>query len=272
MNETELRSAIDVVMTRSEQPEPMDGTRVLGAARRARARRRTVLAGSATALAVGAVAVAAVMVPGLPGAGSVQPATPLTITASGSDAEVDAKKELGPAMARAKDLGEQGRDLLLELADSVPDGYEASTDLRQNTPGLDPLRNPIGHLSGEVWDIVAVQPVAKDGGLGQVLVEVHSPANRLPDDPCKLARSFRAIGGDCEVVTVGGKEVGVVTDPTEGGTEFDQWAAYRHADGMVLYVAQAKLLEESGEPALSTLPFTARQLAALATDDRFHIE
>ncbi|MET8349000.1 MULTISPECIES: hypothetical protein [unclassified Micromonospora] len=52
---------------------------------------------------------------------------------------------------------------------------------------------------------------------------------------------------------------------------FDQWAAYRHPDGVVVYVAQrAKLGDDP--PALTTLPFSVPQLAALAVDERFHLK
>jgi hypothetical protein len=46
------------------------------------------------------------------------------------------------------------------------------------------------------------------------------------------------MGGDCQVVTVGAVQVGVVVQPT-GDDRFDQWAAYRHPDGVVVFVAQS---------------------------------
>jgi hypothetical protein len=52
---------------------------------------------------------------------------------------------------------------------------------------------------------------------------------------------------------------------------FDQWAVYRHPDGTVVYVAQAKRsLVGQGTP-LTALPLMAEQLAGLAADERFHL-
>ncbi|WP_088977567.1 hypothetical protein [Micromonospora coxensis] len=45
--------------------------------------------------------------------------------------------------------------------------------------------------------------------------------------------------------------------------------AYRHPDGVVVYVAQARKLGTG--PALTALPFSVAQLAALTGDERFHL-
>ena len=55
-----------------------------------------------------------------------------------------------------------------------------------------------------------------------------------------------------------------------GDDRFDQWAAYRHPDGVVVFVAQGASLDDE-RPGLTTLPFSVRQLAALAVNERFHL-
>ena len=73
------------------------------------------------------------------------------------------------------------------------------------------------------------------------------------------------------MLTVGRAKVGVVR--AEDGEQMEQWAAYRHPDGIVVYVAQAREAQsESGTlKPLKDLPLSAPELAALAVDDRFHL-
>jgi hypothetical protein len=68
---------------------------------------------------------------------------------------------------------------------------------------------------------------------------------------------------------VGGKKVGVVT--TNGGGSYDQLAAYRHDDGTVVYLAQAKKTDRAGLSPLTEPVFTNRQLAELVTSPKFKI-
>lgn len=102
---------------------------------------------------------------------------------------------------------------------------------------------------------------------------MRTAGNDLPSEPCALARQFWGMGGDCEVVTAKGAEVGVVV---RSGSEnrLDQWAAYRHPDGVVVYLAQSRRsanVENAADP-LTELPLTVGRLAALATDERFHLQ
>jgi hypothetical protein len=103
------------------------------------------------------------------------------------------------------------------------------------------------------------------------VAEVHTKDNGLPPEPCALAGQFWGMGGTCEVVTVGTAKVGVVK--AGGDSRIDQWAAYRYADGVVVYVAQSRTASNGDQnPApLTDLPLTEQQLAALATDARFHL-
>jgi hypothetical protein len=78
------------------------------------------------------------------------------------------------------------------------------------------------------------------------------------------------MGGVCEIVTVGTVQVGVAVQPT-GDRRFDQWAAYRYPDGVVVFVAQGRTFDAS-RPSLTSLPYTVEQLASLATNAAFHLQ
>jgi hypothetical protein len=68
-------------------------------------------------------------------------------------------------------------------------------------------------------------------------------------------------------------KVGVVVKPA-GDDRIDQWAAYRHADGTVVYAAQSRHATFGGSDLrpLTELPLTVQQLAALAADPKFDLE
>ena len=85
---------------------------------------------------------------------------------------------------------------------------------------------------------------------------------------CKLATAY--LKGNCSVVDVDGKKVGVVTTNAQRDG-YDQWAFYRYGDGTLVVVAQAK---KSDNLKLSPLPqpmFTTQQLAELATSPNFKL-
>lgn len=121
----------------------------------------------------------------------------------------------------------------------------------------------------DLWSWMTSVAVAQGQEIGHLIVEVHAAGNQLPTEPCALARQFWGMRGECQVETVGAAKVGVVTKPADDN-RLDQWAAYRHPDGVVVYVAQGAKLDEN-RPALEKLPFTVPQLAALAVDKRFHL-
>ncbi|MFI9643717.1 hypothetical protein ACIG87_27295 [Micromonospora sp. NPDC051925] len=120
-----------------------------------------------------------------------------------------------------------------------------------------------------MWSYQSSATLAQGQRMGRLAVEVHSAGSLLPADPCALARQFWGMGGTCEVVTVGTTPVGVVVRAGDDD-RFDQWAAYRHPDGVVVFVAQSGKFGD-GRPELTALPFPVRQLAALAVDERFHL-
>jgi len=308
MNETELRDGLHEVIAASSPPPPMDAVAVLDAARRARIRRRAVWAGSGAAAGVVAIAVGTTVAlsggwtpsrltgPAGPGAPSVTgaskvpgqgtsapPGTGLpqgTGVPQGEDTKTPwpTGPDGSPQQDRTANAGprnDTGARLLDELVAVVPPGYTVP----QGEPG--PNDDPwvryhqaqfAERVDGvEVWEYLASLAVQQGGNAGRLFVEVHTPRNNLPADPCELARSLWGLGGDCELVDIGGTQVGVVVHATDGRGEFDQWAAYRHADGTVVFVAQAQRYR--GLTAGLPQPlFTVQQLTELATADRFHVQ
>ena len=113
-------------------------------------------------------------------------------------------------------------------------------------------------------------PVGTNGKWGQLLVEVHTAGNSVSGEGCALTATFWGMGGHCQSITVGDKQVGVA-QPT-GDDRCDQWASYRHPDGTVVYLAQAKTYRNSGLPSLAELPLTPEQLTALVVEPKFHLD
>jgi hypothetical protein len=263
----------------------MESAAALTAGRRA-VRRRATLAGAGATAAL--IAVTAVAVPsGLrlasdgdaaPWAGPGMPSGLPTPSAGGENTKpawpLDGNGEpQEDATARSGERYEQGKKLLEELLAVVPDGWSAPTgESADGIPLRDHQAQVEGDNTGSTWGYLAQAAIAKGGRAGHLLAEVHTRNNGLPQEPCALARQFWGLGGDCGVVTVGGAKVGVSRVPSgTGGVE--QWAAYRHPDGIVVYVAQSRTATngENAQPPLKQLPLTSTQLAALATDDRFHL-
>lgn len=84
-----------------------------------------------------------------------------------------------------------------------------------------------------------------------------------------LTRCEQIMRDVCAVVAVGLAQVGVVVRPGRDD-RFDQWSAYWHPDGVVVYVAQRAKLGDD-RPGLTALPLSVPQLAVLAVDERFHL-
>jgi hypothetical protein len=283
MNGDELRKALRTEMAANASPPPMSAATVLDAARRVRVRRRTLWAciGSATAvLAIGAVA-AAIGVPrdggGLNAAGARPEVIPQPLSSdtrqpmpTGSDG-----KPQGDQTARAGFRYDQGLKLLDAILSAAPGGYTTPQDPADLPADRLPLRSHQATFEGmahgvEIWRYLSSAALAQGERTGRLLVEVHTVGTQMPADPCLLAQQFWGMRGECQAVTVGTAQVGVVVRPATD-KRLDQWAAYRHPDGVVVYVAQAVQIFGSDRPSLPALPFTVEQLASLATDQRFHL-
>jgi hypothetical protein len=153
---------------------------------------------------------------------------------------------------------------------AVPAGYDVPTGVL-DTDHQAQFEDRIG--GRDIWSYQASARITKDGGSGRVAVEVHAAGNGIAGSGCKLTRTFWGMGGHCRVVTVNGVQIGVVDRP-ENDNRFDQWAAYRYADGTVVFVAQSRTVDDgTGSTAspLTTLPYTVDQLAALTMSTPFHV-
>lgn len=285
MTEQEFRNALRGVMTATPAPPSMNSTVVLDAAQRAHRRRRAALAGTASAAAVVLIAAGAIAVTSLTrddnspnlggvggpagGSGAVTTDAPDTKT-SWPDGQTDRTASQGPR-------ADKGVELMDLLTASVPAGLQSPTDLKP-APGAElhgDLRTHQAQFADEVagkqiWEYMVSIPVGANGKWGRLLAEVHTAGNLVPGDGCALTAKFWGMGGECQLVTVGDKQVGVAIRPT-GDDRFDQWAGYRHPDGTVVFIAQARMYQMAGLPELAGVPLTPQQLAELAADPKFHL-
>lgn len=283
MNGEELREALRHEMAAVVPPPPLDTATALGTARRARARRRTgwACAGSAAVVLAVAGAAAGTAGAGIPGTGTAGAGGPRPVPQPPDKASAE-PWPTGPdgrpqedRTAKAGTRYDQAVRLLDELIGVVPAGYVVPENAANQSVDDDPPRSSQAAFEEkvkgvDVWRYTSAATVTKGDRAGRVLVEVYTRGNTLPTEPCALTRQFWGMQGQCQVVTVGGTKVGVVVRPTID-RRFDQWSAYRHPDGVVTFVAQSGTFG-SPQHALEELPFTVPQLAALAMEDRFHLQ
>ncbi|MFG3640740.1 hypothetical protein ACGF3C_10790 [Micromonospora sp. NPDC047762] len=276
MNEQELREGLRSEMAETTPPPPLSTTAALGAARRTQFRRRALLASLGSAAVV--LAVTGFAAVATPDGHVYRPA------GQGPLASPDTKEPwpTGPngqpqedRTARAGSKYDQGVHLLTEAVSVIPSGYSTPEDPPNQSAEERTLRTHQAQFEDkvdgvDVWSYSSSVAVAQGEGTGRVIVEVHAAGNPLPTEPCDLAQTFWSMRGECQVETVGAVRVGVVVRPTDDD-RLDQWSAYRHPDGVVVFVAQAARLDES-RPGLTKLPFSVPQLAALAADERFHLK
>ncbi|MEU4553583.1 hypothetical protein EV382_3848 [Micromonospora violae] len=280
MNEEELRAGLRSEMAGLTPPAPLSTGATLGAARRGRFRRRAVWAVLASTAVVLAVAGFAAVTS--PDGHVYEPAGQGPLGQAGTSGDTKEPWPTGPdgqpqedRTARAGTKYDQGVQLLNAAVSVVPAGFTTPEDPPGQPAEQRTLRTHQAQfedrVSGvDVWSYSSSVAVAQNNGTGRVIVEVHDAGSSLPTEPCDLAQAFWGMRGECQVETVGSARVGVVVRPGSDD-RLDQWSAYRHPDGMVVFVAQGVRLDES-RPALTTLPFTVPQLAALALDERFHLK
>ncbi|MEV4702460.1 hypothetical protein [Actinoplanes sp. NPDC049316] len=285
MNGNDLREALRATMTATRTPPPMESAAAVASGRRA-VRRRTWTGAGATAALVAAVLVAGPLIAGDRSGDPVQagappqptpPASTPGVTTTPSGAETKPSWPLDgdgqpqeDATARSGERYEKGRQLLDELLNVVPEGYTKPEGTARD--GI-PLREHQAAVEAhDSWGYLASTAVSDGKGTGRLLAEVHTPGNGLSTEPCKLAAEFWGLGGDCHVVRVGGARVGVAS-ASGSDQRIDQWAAYRHPDGIVVYVAQSRTAtnDDPGLAPLKKLPLNATDLAALTVDPRFHL-
>lgn len=292
---TEFRAALRGEMAAVSTPAGATGPdAMLAMARRAEQRRRRTIAGAASALAVTAVAVGAVVAVGtgpssptglgglLPGVAPTASITPTASTAPTAPASVSGSaKGTDPAWpsgqtdatARSGPEYERGAALLDAVSAVVPAGYDPG---EVTVPGY---AGPLRHHESQVdlgpdnqatgWTYEAMQPLSKGGGTGILLVEVTTPGVTPKSGPCALAQSFWGMGGQCHVQQVHGLAVGVVTSSPD--RRLDGWAAYQYPDGTAVFVAQAKAVWAVDFPGMARDPYSLDQLAALAVRPEFKV-
>ncbi len=281
MTEQDMREALHRTMAASTPPPPMSATSVMHSVRRARVR-RTVWTSAGCTLAVASIAVAVAAIPGSPGP-SLQFGGPRPGVAPNPD---ESKPGPWPTQsngqpqedrtARAGERYDKGVHLLGELVAAAPPGYAVPDDPgTSDSPGSRSHQAAFDDRIGgtEVWSYLATIRLNQGERVGGLLAEVHTAGNTLPAEPCALTRMFWGMTGDCQIESVGSAQVGVVVRATGPDRRYDQWAAYRHPDGVVVFVAQTAKPTYGAEPAqpLTKLPFTVQQLATLATSEKLHL-
>ncbi|MEV0128080.1 hypothetical protein AB0H83_06370 [Dactylosporangium sp. NPDC050688] len=299
MNEDEFRVSLRDALDSATPPPPMSPAVAVTSGRRAVRRRNLLAAGAAVSVAAVVAAVAVAVAGG--GLGSAAPqqvgapgGTPTaggTPTPGGTPAVTTpvptvSGKTVWPTQpngepqqdrtARAGTKYDLGQQLMVDLLAVVPAGYTAL-----DNPGTDQLvssrmaqaqfENKVGDR--DAWSYLASTQLGKDGGVGELLVTVYEPGLiTVAGDNCAVAAAFWTAPADCRLVTTTtGVTVGLASG-TKG--DYDQWAAYRHADGTVVFLAQQKLDDRPGGGAkpLAALPLTEERLTALVADERFHIK
>ncbi|MEU4741369.1 hypothetical protein AB0G02_13020 [Actinosynnema sp. NPDC023658] len=209
--------------------------------------------------------------------GSEVPGPSTTTKEQWPDGQADRTATSGPR-------ADKGAKLLNDLASSLPPGVRAEDRTRIGHADYGPMTlhqaqfvDYAGDL--QVWDYEARTPVVLPGepGVGELSIRVETKGNTRLGDlvGCEAAARwpYPVEGGDCQVVDVGGKQVGVVTGATPNGDANTLGAAafYRHPDGTMVTVAYADEYLDSGHPALSRPALTGAQLAAIAVDPKFHL-
>ncbi|GLZ38305.1 hypothetical protein [Actinokineospora sp. NBRC 105648] len=286
MDEHEVRHALRGAMDGMATPPAMNSSAVLDAAKHDQRRRRATLAGLGSAAAVAAIAAGAVLLPGLGGTDSgpaVAEGAVGTITTSPSATSRSTKPTkptrtgttsgtMSPG-GHTQSSGPQ-EDLAVRLTDtllgSVPAGLTSPPGVMgESLQGPWALRHHQATTGegGVGWEYQAHIPVGTgDGKWGRLSAEVHHGESAL--DGCALTQSYWGMGGTCSLVDVDGKKVGVVTKPGVD-KRLDQWAAYKHPDGTVVFLAQAKGYFAAQLPGIANEPFTVEQLARLTTEPKF---
>lgn len=285
MEENEFRDALRNVLTQSPEPPPMQSSAAVAAGRKA-SRRRTVVActGAVVALAAVTLVPARYLSAGPAGDGDIPAAGPVSVpsayatpppvgaSANGTPGPDDTEpswpaEASGDATADTGPRYQKGKKLLGDLLKVVPSGYGTPTGKGAEDQEY---QSHQAAIENPEWSYLARVTITKDATAGQLAVEVHEPDNTLPEEPCALAQSFWGIGGQCQLIEVGGKKVGVVT-ATGADQRLDQFAGYRYPDGTVVFVAQSRASSFEQLPPLAVVPLTAQDLAALALKESFHI-
>ncbi|MEU4803172.1 hypothetical protein [Actinosynnema sp. NPDC023587] len=225
-----------------------------------------------------------------PGWSGVTATTPPSPT--GSPAQTAPSTASGPTERRWPDgqtdrtatsgpRAEKSVRVLNELGSSLPPTFQAVDKQASGGGWSGPMRYTQSQFATyygrdeQSWEYLATTPVVRDGspGVGRLWIQVATKGNRMSSttSPCQASDAAWSIKGTCEVVDVGGKEVGYLTAARGEESDLDELAIYRHDDGTVVYLGQSAAYRNTGHPALSGQVFTREQLAALVIDEKFHL-
>lgn len=279
MDEQDFRQALRDGMAMVTTPT-MNESVVLDAARRDVRRRRAMWGSGASALAVVTLATGlAAAAPGVdqPGTGAgaevAMTGRPGDTRPNWPDGQTDATASSGPHY-------ERGLDLLDQLYEVVPRGYDSPPDLTGKGVRNTPLRfHQAEWLEGDSWKYDATIPLVKADRVGLLSVSVFAPDPAYVDGtPCAVSIAALDPGirmpegtdpntdESCSEIAVAGQQVGVATKPGK------MLVAYQRPEGPQVVISQEVLAADYGYPGLTELPFTDQQLADLAADPRFHLD
>jgi hypothetical protein len=122
----------------------------------------------------------------------------------------------------------------------------------------------------DVWRYQASAAVSAGAGTGQLIANVYTAGAPTAASACLLVLTYWNVPSQCQPVTVGSAQVGVVTEAS-GTRPVAQSAGYRFPDGTVAFVAQSVTMAELSTPPLDGLPLEEAQLARLVTDQRLDL-
>ena len=273
----------DVFEPLREMPEPplKTSAQALASARESTRRRAAVrvAVGIATAIA-GVVGIPALLQPPPVRLEAASPATP---SLSPSPSRTPAPQAPAPEA-----VDRHSTNIAKTLITAVPDGYKATslklTDYRAKVPMTYVARIAVGEGGYRAVTLVRVS-AERGSGVVAAVFGTDLPAPAADADPCQAHADLGIEGAvieRCEIVTVGGATVRLVTGRDPGVGRVMSATRYLRGGYLVVSASQgvrAYRIRPAGgawiwevvvnplhERALSELPFTADRLAALALD------
>jgi len=228
-----------------------------------------------TALPTGTVTPKGTVLPpttALPPGTALLPTPPPSVACStpGGDTERPWPSGQSDRTARSGPHAQRAERMLATLVGALPAGYRSTSPYEQAE------FEDWDTGDSEVWGYLAMTGATKGGQTGLLLADVTTPSSTASADLCMLARYFGSYdrpAPGCHTVVVGGKRVAVAGRLATGAEAGysprpDQWAVYRHPDGTVVRVGQARAYARHGK-GLQSLVLTEQQLAVLATNPAF---
>ncbi|GGP49864.1 hypothetical protein [Saccharothrix coeruleofusca] len=180
---------------------------------------------------------------------------------------------------------DKGTKVLNDLSSSLPPGFSAPDKQRVGFDDYGAMRRAQASFEEyvgqtQVWTYWAYTPVVKADaeGVGRLEIRVLTKGSTELGGATGCAAALRATypvhgaNSRCDTADVGGKQVALLTANTPVQNGLEQAALFWHEDGTLVTVAQAKGFANSGHPAMAQPPLTPQQLAALATDPKFHLD